>query len=78
MLNKKMKSKIIIHNYTDFYDFEIMTYISAVISRGKISETSKGKQYCFVSQFPGKVFVSSGRNNDTYTFYIERRDTNDK
>lgn len=78
MKNKKIKSKLIIHNYSDFNDYSVMNYISTVISRGKISETSKGKQYCFVSQFPGNVFVSSGRNKDTYTFYIERRDTNDK
>ena len=34
-----MKNKIIIHNYTDLSDFEIIDYIGRVIGNGKISET---------------------------------------
>ena len=65
-----MKDKIIIHNFTDLSDFEVLLYVGVVIERGKVSKTGEGEQYCFVTTFSGGITVYSGRKNDTYTFKI--------
>ena len=69
----KLKDKIIIHNYSDLEDTKLVYYVLSVINNGQISETSKGKQYCFVTTFKDGITISSGRRNNTYTFYVERR-----
>lgn len=74
---EKLKDKFIIHNYSDLPDYEVFLYIGAVINKGKISKTSQGEQYCFVTTFKKGITISSGRKNNTYTFYVERRKTND-
>ena len=68
-----MRDKIIIHNYTDLSDFEVIDYIGRVICTGKISERNGLKQYCFVTIFKDGYTVCSGRRNNTYTFIIEKR-----
>ena len=70
---KELKSKIIIHNYSDLSDSDAIFYVGTVINKGKISKTSQGEQYCFVSVFKNGITISSGRRNDTYTFFVERR-----
>ena len=65
-----LKSKIIIHNYTELPDFVVVQYINKVIQNGKISKTSKGKQYCFVTRVLNDYIITSDRNKDTYTFKI--------
>lgn len=68
------KSKIIIHNYSDLGDYEAISYVRAVISEGKISNTKQGEQYAFVTEFKqSNIVVCSGRHNNTYTFTVERR-----
>ena len=65
-----LKNKIIIRNYTDMDDYNIILRISKVISEGKISETkSQGKQYCFVTTFKDCNIICNKRN-ETYTFYV--------
>lgn len=68
-----MRDKIIIHNYTDLSDFEVIDYIGRVIGNGKISGRNGLKQYCFVTTFKDGYTVCSGRRNNTYTFKIEKR-----
>lgn len=68
-----MRDKIIIHNYTDLDDLEVMDYIKGVIALGKVSERNGQTQYCFVSTFKNGYTVCSGRRNNTYTFTIEKR-----
>ena len=66
-------SKIIIHNHTDLSDNEVLGYIKEVVEAGKISKTSKGEQYCFVTRFKIKgITVASDRakSRETYTFHI--------
>lgn len=70
---KELTDKIIIHNYSDLSDYDVMLYIASVIGKGKISQTSQGEQYCFVTTFKKGITISSGRKNNTYTFFVERR-----
>lgn len=64
-----MKNKIIIHNYTELSDFVVMQHIMAIIDSGKISETKKGKQYCFATTFD-KYEVTCTMRKNTHTFKI--------
>lgn len=66
-------SKLIIHNHTCLTDSEALDYIKEVVECGKVSNTSKGNQYCFVTKFKMKgITVASDRAKDreTYTFHI--------
>ena len=64
--------KIIIHNETGLNDITVMKMVQSVIDAGKVSETSQGKQYCFVTTFKNGCIVTSTRKNDTYTFKVYR------
>jgi hypothetical protein len=77
-MKDKLTDKIIIHNYTDLSDYDVLLYINVVINQGKISNTSQGEQYSFVTIFKNGITVCSGRKNNTYTFIIERRDIDAK
>ena len=44
--------KIIIENRTDRTMEEALVYVKHVLNGGRVSETSKGKQYCFVTTWP--------------------------
>ena len=68
------KSKIIIHNYSDLEDYECVSFVRAVISEGKVSETKQGKQYCFFTTFKNGIVVGSSKRNNTYTFTVKRED----
>ena len=70
-------SKIIIHNYSDLEDYECVSFIRAVISEGKVSETKQGKQYCFVTTFKNGIVVGCSRRNNTYTFKVIREVNNE-
>lgn len=50
-------SKLIIENRTDLKMSEAMIYAREVVLQGKISETSKGKQYCFCTLFEDSKIV---------------------
>lgn len=66
-------SKIIIHNDDESIgDYEAVSFVRAVISEGKVSETSRGKQYCFATRFKSNVVVTSNKTRETYTFWVER------
>lgn len=70
-----MKDKLIIHNYTNLEDLDIIDLVHDVISLGKISKTSKGEQYCFLTV--NKIFnvvIDCTKNNNTYTFKIYYND----
>lgn len=68
---EKDTSKIIIHNQTDLPDFIVLQYINKVVQKGKISETKKGKQYCFATIYEsGYTVISSKNKTNTYTFWI--------
>lgn len=68
---KEPKNKLIIRNYTDLNDIDVMSYVLTVMYNGKISETSKGQQYCFHTSFDGGIGVSVVKSGkDTETFYV--------
>lgn len=70
-----MKDKIIIHNYTNLSDLEVLDYISRVVANGFLSKTNKnGKQYCFITTFKAGYVVSCDKNKNTYTFKIIKED----
>lgn len=62
--------KLIIHNYTDLEDYEALYYIQQVIQTGLISETSKGKQYCFATRINQNYIVICDKLKTGYTFKI--------
>lgn len=65
------KSKFILYNHTDIPDEEFIQYVLGVMFEGKCSETSKGKQYCFVTRFQDNIVVFSDMtDNGTYTFHM--------
>lgn len=66
----KMKSKIIIHNYTKFSDFEVIKYVVQVIENGKISNDEKN--YCYLTIFKDNIAVIAEKQNkkETYTFKV--------
>lgn len=71
-----MTSKIIIQNNTDLTDYEALLYVIVVIKQGKLSKTSRGKQYSFATIFKDNIVVTSGRKNNTYVFMVEKREDN--
>lgn len=67
----KSKSKFILYNHTDIPDEEFIQYVLGVMFEGKCSETSKGKQYCFVTRFEDNIVVFSDMtDNGTYIFHM--------
>ena len=66
------ESKIIIHNYekNTLTDAEALYRIYKVIGEGLVSETRKGKQYCFVTRFHDDYVVTCDKTKTGYTFKI--------
>lgn len=62
--------KLIIHNYTDLNDAEVLLFIINVINEGLVSETSKGKQYCFVTKFKNNCVVICDKIKTGYSFKV--------
>ena len=67
-------SKFIIYNNDESIgDYEAISFVRAVISEGKVSETSNGKQYCFATKFKSGVVVTCNKlREETYTFRVKR------
>ena len=67
-------SKFIIYNNDDSIgDYEAVSFIRAVIRGGKVSETSRGKQYCFATRFKSGVVVTCNKlRENTFTFRVKR------
>lgn len=77
-MERKFNSKLIIHNETELDDLTVLKYIERVVEKGKVSETSKGKQYCFVTTFiNGYTVVTSKNKQNTHTFWIYEENKED-
>lgn len=63
-------SKIIINNEIDLSDFEALAVIAAVVSKGKISKTKLGKQYCFATSFSKCDVYASLNKSGSNSFRI--------
>ena len=57
-----MNEKLIIENRTKLPMKEVLSYVKRVVEKGKISKTSKGKQYCFVTIFYNGITVYADKN----------------
>jgi len=68
------KRNIIIRIHSDdISDSEAMYYVHSVINGGKVSETYKGKQYCFHTQFADGVHVSCVKRSKSDVFHVYRK-----
>lgn len=67
-------SKLIIHNKTPRPDLEVLGYISAIVSKGKISGDGDDAQYSVLSTFylidQPHITVTSTKSGDTHTFKV--------
>ena len=64
--------KLIIENRTDLGLLEILGYVGDVINIGKISKTSKGKQYCFITTYKGGIVVYADKNKKSDRLIITK------
>jgi len=66
-------SKIIIENRSNVSWGIVLRLVAQVIDDGRISETSKGKQYCFATHFKRfGVYVYADKNKKSDRFVITR------
>ena len=68
--------KLIIENHTDLKMNEALRYAKMVIKQGRISETSKGKQYCFCTWFQESdivVYADMNKKSDRLIICSEGR-----
>jgi len=65
--------KLIIDNRTNITILKAIEYCKAVIKQGKISETKRGKQYCFATSFgdDGIVVVATKNKKSDRLIIIE-------
>jgi len=64
-------AKIIIENNSVHSMEEALDYVKSVILMGKVSETSKGEQYCFVTSWKDGTVVYAYKNTKSDRFRIE-------
>lgn len=68
---KNLNNKLIIRNYTELSDIEVLSYVISVVKEGRVSKTGKGPQYCFHTTFKDNIEVSVVKSGkDTETFYV--------
>lgn len=69
-----LNSKFIIRNYTNLEDIEVIELVKKVIELGRISETKRGKQYCFHTVMSNNIHIIAERNksgSDVFILYKE-------
>jgi len=65
-----MNEKIIIENRSRMDMTDVIFHVRTVMKKGKISKTSKGKQYCFATTFPDRICVYADKNKKSDKFII--------
>lgn len=65
-------SKLIIHvNGVD--DAKALELVAEVVKGGLVSETSNGRQYCFLTTWKSGFVVKASKNNgNTHTFCVDK------
>ena len=63
-------AKIIIENNSDLEIDDTLSYVGNVIRKGKISSTSKGEQYCFMTMWDNGIYVSASKNKKSDRFVV--------
>jgi len=69
--------KIIIENKTDLSYSVVFSRVMLVMDMGRISETAKGKQYCFVCTWDDGIIVSAFKNEKSDRFVIRKTESKD-
>lgn len=64
--------KLIIENRSKLPMADATEYATEVILQGKISKTSKGEQYCFVTKFAGGITVYADKNKNSDRLIITK------
>ena len=65
-----MNDKIIINKNSMLSDAEAIHKVYQVIAQGLVSETSKGKQYCFATRFKDGYVVTCNKIKTGYNFKV--------
>ena len=66
--------KLIIENQTDLKMFDVLPYAGYVVSMGRISKTSKGKQYCFLTRCKDGIIVWADKNKNSDRLIIRKEE----
>jgi hypothetical protein len=66
-------NKIIIENRTDMPMEDTLFFVKVAMRGGRVSETSKGKQYCFATVWPDGTAVYADRNKKSDKFIVCKR-----
>lgn len=68
-------AKIIIDNQSHISDSLALTYVAKVINMGKVSNSHKGKQYCFVTVWYDHnmvIYADKNKKSDKFTIMDEK------
>lgn len=68
-----MAFKLIIQAEGDVAETEVLDAVKAVIAEGRISVGPRGKQYCFITSFPGGLVVEAKKNERSGRFLVRGR-----
>lgn len=69
-----MNNKIIINKSSLLTDAEALYKVFQVIVEGLVSETSKGKQYCFATRFKDGYVVTCNKTKTGYSFKVGKEE----
>jgi len=69
-----MNNKIIINKNSIITDAEALYKVFQVIGEGLVSETSKGKQYCFATKFKDGYVVTCNKTKTGYSFKVGKEE----
>lgn len=72
-----LNSKFIIRNYTNLEDIEVIELVKKVIELGRISETKRGKQYCFHTVISNIHIIAERNKSGSDVFIIYNEEGND-
>jgi hypothetical protein len=64
--------KLIIENRTEFTIEYVMDFVLRVIKEGKVSKTSKGEQYCFLTSFSNGIVIYADKNKKSDRLIVSK------
>ena len=67
---KMNQHKMIIYNFTDLSDLDVLQHVATVIHIGEISMSHNEKIYCPITTFRNGNVVYADKRKNTYTFKI--------
>ena len=67
--------KLIIENRSNLSMKDALSRARQVVCQGKISKTSKGKQYCFATSWPDGTVVYADKNKKSDRLIVDSENT---